>query len=139
MRQVRVRYPEDVSFTSNAQLSLNGTSEASTLSGTVTLNRAAISAGADLARLLAEASKPSPAPPSPSEYLRGMRFDVRLQSAPLFELETSLTRNVQTEVDLRLRGTPLSPGAARDDYCQHAGRCRFSAIVIPSTVATSAS
>ncbi len=109
VRQVRVRYPEDVSFTSDAQLSLNGTSEASTLSGTVTLNRAAISAGADLARLLAEASKPSPAPPSPSEYLRGMRFDVRLQSAPLFELETSLTRNVKTEVDLRLRGTPLSP------------------------------
>ena len=44
----RVRYPEDVSFTSNAQLALNGTSDASTLSGTVTLNRAAISAGADL-------------------------------------------------------------------------------------------
>jgi translocation and assembly module TamB len=109
VRQVRVRYPEDVSSTSDAQLSLNGTSEASTLSGTVTLNRAAIAAGADLARLLAEASKPSPAPPSPSEYLRGMRFDIRLQSAPLFELETSLTRNVQTEVDLRLRGTPLNP------------------------------
>jgi translocation and assembly module TamB len=109
VNQVRVRYPQDVSFTSNAQLALNGTSEASTLSGTVTLNRAAISAGADLARLLAEASKPSPAPPNPNEYLRGMRFDVRLESAPLFVLETSLTRNVQTEVDLRLRGTPLVP------------------------------
>ena len=109
VNQVRVRYPTDVSFTANAQLALNGTSDASTLSGTVTLNRAAISAGADLARLLAEASKPSPAPPNPNEYLRGMRFDVRLESAPLFELETSLTRNVQTEVDLRLRGTPLVP------------------------------
>jgi len=109
VNQVRVRYPTDVSFTSNAQLALNGTSDASTLSGTVTLNRAAISAGADLARLLAEASKPSPAPPNPNEYLRGMRFDVRLESAPLFELETSLTRNVQTEVDLRLHGTPLVP------------------------------
>jgi translocation and assembly module TamB len=109
VNQVRVRYPQDVSFTANAQLALNGTSEASTLSGTVTLNRAAISAGADLARLLAEASKPSPAPPNPNEYLRGMRFDVRLESAPLFVLETSLTRNVQTEVDLRLRGTPLVP------------------------------
>ncbi len=109
VRQVRVRYPEDVSFTANAQLALNGTSDSSTLSGTVTLNRAAISAGVDLAKLLAEASKPSPAPPNPNEYLRGMRFDVRLQNAPLFELETSLTRNVQTEVDLRLRGTPLRP------------------------------
>ena len=109
VRQVRVRYPEDVSFTANAQLALNGTSDASTLSGAVTLNRAAISAGVDLARLLAQAAKPSPAPPNPNEYLRGMRFDVRLENAPLFELETSLTRNVQTEVDLRLRGTPLRP------------------------------
>ncbi|MEO8049849.1 MAG: translocation/assembly module TamB domain-containing protein [Acidobacteriota bacterium] len=109
VNQVRVRYPADVSFTADAQLGLNGTSDASTLSGTVTLNRAAISPGADLARLLAEASKPSPAPPNPNEYLRGMRFDVRLESAPLFELETSLTRNVQTEVDLHLRGTPLVP------------------------------
>src|ERR1700675_553155 len=41
--------------------------------------------------------------------MRGMSFEVGLESAPLFELETSLTRNVQTEVDLRLRGTPLSP------------------------------
>jgi len=109
VNQVRIRYPQDVSFTADARLALNGTSDASTLSGTVTLNRAAISAGVDLARLLAEASKPSPAPPNPNEYLRGMRFDVRLESAPLFELETSLTRNVQTEVDLRLRGTPLVP------------------------------
>jgi translocation and assembly module TamB len=109
VRQVRLRYPQDVSFTANAQLALNGTSDASTLSGTVTLNRAAISAGVDLAKLLAEAAKPSPAPPNPNEYLRGMRFDVRIQNAPLFEMETSLTRNVQTEVDLRLRGTPLRP------------------------------
>src|SRR6185295_18502251 len=33
-RQVRVRYPEDVSFAGNAQLALTGNSDASTLSGT---------------------------------------------------------------------------------------------------------
>src|SRR5258708_27985330 len=38
-----------------------------------------------------------------------MRFDVHIGSAPTFQLETSLTRDVQTEVDLRLRGTPLGP------------------------------
>ena len=108
-RQVRMRYPEDVSMTANAQLSLAGTSEASTLSGSVTLNRAAISQGVDLGRLLAQASKPTPATPNPTDYLRGMRFDVHVESAPTFELETSLTRNVQTEVDLRLRGMPLNP------------------------------
>ena len=108
-RQVRVRYPEDVSFTANAQLALTGASDSSTLSGTVTLNRAAISPGVDLGKLLAQAAKPSPAPPNPNEYLRGMRFDVHIGNAPTFELETSLTRDVQTEVDLRLRGTPLGP------------------------------
>ena len=109
MQQVRVRYPEDVSTTANAQLSLNGTSEASTLSGSLTLNRAAISPGVDLGRLLAASLKPTPAPPSSNEYLRGIRFDIRIESGPTFELETSLTRDVETSVDLRLRGTPLRP------------------------------
>ena len=107
--QVRVRYPEDVSLTADAQLALTGTSDASTLSGTVTLNRAAISASVDLGKLLAQAAKPTPAPSNPNEYLRGMRFDVHIGNAPVFGLETSLTRNVQSEVDLRLRGTPLNP------------------------------
>ncbi len=60
-RQVRVRYPEDVSTTTNAQLSLYGTSESSTLSGTLTLTRAAINARADLGKLLAASTKPSAA------------------------------------------------------------------------------
>src|SRR5258708_13584635 len=66
MQQVRVRYPEDVSITANAQLSLNGTSESSTLSGSLTLNRAAISPSLDLCRLLAPSLSPTPPPPSPS-------------------------------------------------------------------------
>jgi len=109
VQQVRVRYPEDVSIAANAQLSLNGTSEASTLSGSLTLNRAAISAGVDMGRLLAASLKATPAPPASNEYLRGIRFDIRIESGPTFELETSLTRDVETSVDLRLRGTPLRP------------------------------
>jgi translocation and assembly module TamB len=46
---------------------------------------------------------------SPNDYLRGMQFDVRVASAPNFELQTSLTRDVQSEVDMRLRGTPRQP------------------------------
>lgn len=108
VRQVRVRYPEDVSMTVNAQLSLYGTSEASTLAGTLTLNRAAISTGADLGKMLAASARPTPAAPA-GDYLSGVRFDVRVQSAPALQLETSLTRNVQASVDLRLRGTPARP------------------------------
>ena len=38
-----------------------------------------------------------------------MQFDVRVASAPNFEFQTSLTRDVQSDVDLRLRGTPRLP------------------------------
>jgi translocation and assembly module TamB len=108
-QRVRVRYPEDVSVTFNATLALNGTSDASTLSGMITLTRASFTPRADLAQILAQASKPGPAPTTSSEYIRGTQFDVRIESGPNFEMETSLTRNLEAEVDLRLRGTPLRP------------------------------
>ena len=107
--QVRVRWPEDVSNTFDANLALNGTSDASTLSGTITLGRAAFNPRTDLVQLLAAAGKPVPASSSPSEYLRGMQFDVRIQNSSNFEFQTSLTRDVQAEVDLRLRGSALRP------------------------------
>lgn len=108
VRQVRVRYPEDVSMTGNAQLSLFGTSEASTLSGTLTLTRAAITANADLGKLLAASSRATQAT-EVNEYLKGVRFDIHIQSAPALQVETSLTRDVQASADLRLRGTPNQP------------------------------
>ncbi len=108
-QQVRVRYPEDVSTTFNATLALNGTSDASTLSGSITLTRAAFNPRSDLGGLMALASKPVPAPISPNEYLRGMQFDVRIENGPNFEFQTSLTRDVEAEVDLRLRGSPIRP------------------------------
>lgn len=107
--QVRVRYPEDVSTTFNAKLALNGTSDASTLSGSITLNRAAFNPRSDLGGLMALAARPVPAPASPNEYLRGMQFDVRIESGPNFEFQTSLTRDVEAEVDLRLSGSPIRP------------------------------
>ena len=107
--KVRVRYPEDVSTTFNAQLALNGTSDSSTLSGSITLDRATFNPRSDLGGLMALAAKPVPAPVSPNEYLRGMQFDVRIDSGPNFEFQTSLTRDVEAEVALRLRGTPIRP------------------------------
>ncbi|HML15587.1 MAG TPA: translocation/assembly module TamB domain-containing protein [Bryobacteraceae bacterium] len=107
--KVRVRYPEDVSVTFNATLALNGTSDSSTVSGLLTVNRASFTARADLAQIFAAAARPIPAPSGPSGYIRGMQFDVRVESGPNFGLETSLTRNLQGSIDLRLRGTPLRP------------------------------
>jgi translocation and assembly module TamB len=108
-QKVRVRYPEDVSVTFNAALALNGTSDTSTVSGTITLTRASFTPRADLAQVFAAAARPVPTPSSQSDYIRGMQFDVRIQSGPNFELQTSLAQNLEAVVDLRLRGTPLRP------------------------------
>jgi translocation and assembly module TamB len=108
-RRVRVRLPQDLSATFDASLRLTGASDASTLSGSVTLNRASFNPRSDLGQLLAQASGPTPVPTAPNEYLQGMRFDVRIQSASNFQVETSLTRDVEAEVDLRLRGSPVRP------------------------------
>jgi len=106
-QQVRLRLL-DLSTTFNASLELNGTSSASTLSGTVTLNRAVFNPHTDLGELLAAAARPAPET-SPNDYLRGMQFDVRVASAASFELRTSLTRDVQGAVDLQVRGTAAQP------------------------------
>lgn len=108
-RRVRVRLPQDLSTTFDASLRLTGASDASTLSGTVTLNRASFNPRSDLGQLLAQASAPAAISTVPNEYLRGMQFDVRIQSASTFQVETSLTRDVEAEVDLRLRGSPIRP------------------------------
>ncbi len=106
-QKVRIRY-EEIGITLDARLALNGTSDSSTVSGVMTINRATVGPRVDLGQLLTAAAKPVPAPES-NDYLRGMQFDVRIESAPNFELQTSLTHDVETEVDLHLRGTPLRP------------------------------
>lgn len=109
---VRVRYPEGASTTVNANLSLTGTSEDSLLGGTVTIIRAGFNPRTDFASMLAETAK-SNAPVAPAaasnEYLRGMQFDLRVESAPNLEFQTSLTRGLRAEVDLRLRGNLARP------------------------------
>jgi translocation and assembly module TamB len=107
--KVRVRYPEDVSTTFNATLALNGTSDASTVSGVVTMVRASFTPRADFAQVLAQAGRPVSAPVAASDYVRGMQFDIRIESGPNFEFQTSLARNLVAAIDLRLRGTPLRP------------------------------
>jgi translocation and assembly module TamB len=109
-RRVRIRYPQDVSTTFDAELALNGTSEASTLSGTVTLSRSAFTVSTDLGQLLTDSSQPATTMDTANEYLTGMQLDVRIVNGSNFQLETSLASGVEADVDLQLRGTPSRPG-----------------------------
>ncbi len=108
-KQVRVRYPEGVSTTMNAALTLTGTASRSLLAGTVSVARSSINPRMDFAGLLTHSSQSVVTPAMSNDLLRGMQFDVRIDTVPNARLETTLTRDVQIEANLRLRGTPAKP------------------------------
>lgn len=107
--QVRVRYPEGVSTTADASLNLTGTSTRSLLSGTITVQRLGFTPELDLAGLVGKSSQPVPAPSTQNVLLRGMQFDVRVNASTGAKFETAVTRDIQAEADMRLRGTPYKP------------------------------
>lgn len=106
--QVRLRYPEGVSTTANAQLALSGTTAQSILTGTVTILRTNVGQ-IDTATLSSSANLPNDAGAPRNEFLRNLQFDVRVESAPNAEFSTTLTKDVRGEIALRLRGTPQRP------------------------------
>jgi translocation and assembly module TamB len=105
---VRIRYPEGVSTTANATLNLSGSTTKSMVAGVVTIRRAGFNPRTDLGSLLAQA-KPMSTPATPNAFLRGMQFDVRIETVPNLQFQTSLTQDLQAEADLRLRGTAAKP------------------------------
>jgi translocation and assembly module TamB len=108
-QNVRYRSPDGVSVTMSGNLSLVGTSESSVVSGTVTVDRASFNPRTDVGSLLANTDKPVSLAAAPNEYLRGLQLDINVVSSRSLEVQTSLTRNIQAEANLRLRGTPELP------------------------------
>ncbi len=108
LNQVRVRYPEGISSQSNATLALTGSSRRSLLSGTVTVLRAGLTPQTDAGSMLGRSSRPIGIVPT-GEFLRGLQFDIRVETAQSTEISTQLTKNIQADAELRLRGTPARP------------------------------
>ena len=107
--RVRIRYPEAVSTTFDGDLNLTGTSAQSLLSGTIVVDRLGLNPKTDLGSILADAARSAPADPIQNRALRGMQLDVKIETSPDAELQTSLTRDISPEADLRLRGTAARP------------------------------
>lgn len=105
---VRFRY-NGVSITSNADLRYTGTSEKSLLSGNVIVTKAAFNPNTDVGNLFAANSHPVATPSTENGFLHRIRLEVDVQSASTLELTTSLSQDVQAEIDLRLHGTPDRP------------------------------
>ncbi|MGI9075386.1 MAG: translocation/assembly module TamB domain-containing protein [Bryobacteraceae bacterium] len=106
---VRLRYAGSISVTASSGLRLTGTSKSSLLSGTVTVSRVAFNPNTDVGSLLARGATPVPVATNESNFLTGLQLDVRVESAPDLQLSTTLSQDVEAEIDLRLRGTPDRP------------------------------
>jgi len=106
-RNVRYRSADGISITADGSLALVGTSESSVLSGSVSVTRAVFNPRTDVGDLLA--STASPVAATSNKYLQGLQLDVRVLTQRTLEVETSLTRNIQADADLRVRGTPERP------------------------------
>ena len=104
---VRYRSEAGVSLTANGALALVGTSDSSVLSGSVLLTRASFNPTTDVGALLASTTTPVAA--TPNQYLQGLQLDVHVATQHTLEVETALTRNIQADADLRVRGTPDHP------------------------------
>ncbi|HTW65107.1 MAG TPA: translocation/assembly module TamB domain-containing protein [Bryobacteraceae bacterium] len=120
---VRYRSGNGVSLTMDGTLALVGTSENSVLSGTVSVIRAGFSPQTDLGALLASTAKPV-AEATPNDYLNGMQLDVHVVTNHTLEVDTALTRNIQADADVRLRGTTDRP-VLLGDITVNSGQIEF--------------
>ena len=108
-QDVRVRYPEGVSTSADAELSLRGSTQRSTLSGTVTVLRTGFTPRTDFSSILGKASQPVRTPSARGGPLSGMQFDIRIETAPDISFESAFAQDIQVEGALRLQGTPNNP------------------------------
>ena len=106
---VRVRYPEGVSTVLDGQLEFTGSSRRTLLSGEVTVERASFLPSTDVGGLLSQTSRPDQPAASTNAFLRAMQFDVRIRTSGSGVFQTSLTRDIELQADLRLGGGPARP------------------------------
>jgi translocation and assembly module TamB len=106
---VRLRYPEGVSNSLDADLTFTGSSARSLLAGTITVQRTSLNATSDLANMVGTTSNPIPAAATENEFLRNLRFDIKINTSSNAMFLSSYTKDLEAEANLRLRGTPSNP------------------------------
>lgn len=108
--RVRILVQQGVGVVASAGINLSGTTENSSISGTVTVDQVSYSAKSDLGSLLSLAAPPVQTPSAPSPLLENMRLDIRVRSSSALGVQSSVAQNLQLTADLRVRGSAAHPG-----------------------------
>jgi translocation and assembly module TamB len=106
-RGVRIRYPQGVTSTADADLRFQGTRSSMLFSGDVTVTAFSISPDVDFAAVAASSNNVT-LPPDPNSPSNRVRLDVRVTSAPSLDFQNSFAR-LAGNVDLVVRGTLAQP------------------------------
>ncbi|MGP0070657.1 MAG: translocation/assembly module TamB domain-containing protein [Bryobacteraceae bacterium] len=101
---------QGVGVVASASVNLAGTTDNSSISGTVTVEEISYASRTDLGSMLSLAAPPVQAPSAPSQIFENMRLDIRVRSSNSLGVQSSLAQNVQLTADLRVRGSVAHPG-----------------------------
>jgi translocation and assembly module TamB len=115
-RDVRLRYPQGMSSTSDSDIQLIRNSQRSSISGTITVRRLVFNPQQDTATMLADISRNAITPPSGDNSLAGMNLDIQIQTAPDVALQSKVADSIQGDATLRLRGTVANPALLANQY-----------------------
>lgn len=107
--KVRVRVQQGVSLTAGANIRLTGTADQSRISGTATVDRITYAPQNDFGSILTRSAPPIQSPTAPSPLLSNMKLEVRVRSVPGMTVQSSLSEDLQTDIDLRIRGSAAQP------------------------------
>ena len=108
-KDVRLRYPQGISSTSDSDIQIVRSPQRSAISGTITVRRLVFNPQQDTAGTLADMSRSAPTPVSGDNSLANMNLDVLIQTAPDVALQSKVAESIQADASLRLRGTVASP------------------------------
>ncbi len=106
-KDVRLRYPQGMSSTLDANLRLTGSTTAATLAGTAQVTRFSMSPQFDLAAFLVR-SRQTPEVANPASPLNNLRLDLHVTSTPDLQVSTTMAK-VSGDVDLNVRGSAARP------------------------------
>jgi translocation and assembly module TamB len=107
-QQVRMRYPRNMTSTIDGKLTFSGNDLQTLLTGEIIVMRLSTSPDANLGNMIAALGEPQRTPAG-GPFLRNTQLNVRIGSIPDLPVQTTMFRNMQVEVDMRVVGTAVSP------------------------------
>jgi len=106
----RMRLQPGVSAVADANIQLTGGTQASMLTGSVTIDQITYAPTSDFGSILSRAAPPVESPSEPSPLLDNMKLDLQVRTSPSLAVLSAMAENLSLDTNLQVRGTASRPG-----------------------------